>query len=133
MSKLTAERVDELMRECLFSGDEDNSTAVMGEGVVHEYGFHPQRLEEHRAEIHALLLELPEQFQKSKGGGWSFLNGCMTKDGYQWGEQATVECLMALGNALGLVTFPIPRDIWNALPGGVPYFTVADPVPQEKP
>ena len=126
--KLTSEAVQAVFLDCLFKKEEivdgkPPSDAVIVEGVVQKFGLHKQRLESHRSEVAELLAELPDEF--SKGGGWSFLNMCNTKDGVQWGEHRNMEQLMVLGVWLGLMRFAFPRDMWIVLPGGVPYVSVA--------
>ena len=130
--KLTSKNVTDIIRDCLWKPEEilspdtlpDNT--VFGEGITMRMGFNPERLQEHKEDVRSMLLELPETFLASKGGGWSFLNACITKDGVQWGEHRNVEELILLGNALGLVKFTVPRALWSAFPGGMPYFTVKD-------
>jgi hypothetical protein len=135
--RLTADRVRELFDDCLSrsahplpvfdpEGDQhvDVDPVVIVDGVINQAWFNPVKLEEHRTEIAVLLAELPEQFHVGTGGGWSFLNACMDRHGIQWAEQPTVEKLMMLGLGTGLASYPIPRDMWSVLPGGVPYFVV---------
>jgi hypothetical protein len=131
---LTSQRVDQLMEACLFP---EGSTRVEGEaivaaGVIHSYLFQAEAIEQHQEEIHAMLLELPEEFrQDTEHGGWSFLNMCVTKDGYQWtGLHLQQEKLMALGYAAGWLDIPLSKSYWMVLPGGVPYVVVRE---QRKP
>lgn len=119
-------RVKEIFLDCLFKDGEDTTNHVRAEGVVHNVGFHPQRLESYRNEVTTILGCLPEPFMMSKGGGWSFLNTCMDRDGSQWGEQLNAEELLLLGIGLGKVKCQVPRELWSAFPGGVPYYTVLD-------
>jgi hypothetical protein len=122
---LTADKVREIFLDCLFKDGEDTEKHVQAEGVVYSVGFHPERLQQHRQEILTLLFELPDQFQYDKGGGWSFLNACDDRHGVQWtGEHQTMEQLVQLGVGIGAVKYLLPRDLWAALPGGVPYFSV---------
>jgi len=81
---LTSEKVEAIFMDCLFRDGEDTSNHIAVEGVVHNVGFHPERLESHRAEIEAMLDELPEMFHEKSGGGWSFLNACNDKHDNQW-------------------------------------------------
>ena len=127
--KLTSKNVETIFIDCLFNKDElkdgnPPEDAVMVEGVINKFGFHPKRLESHWQEIRKLLMELPENFQSGKGGGWSFLNACMDKDGHQWGEHRNIEQLLALGIATKQVKIQLPRDMWKVLPGGMPYFCI---------
>jgi hypothetical protein len=125
MSESIAERVEAILKDCLYREDEIDGAppedAVIAEGVMAKYAFHPQRLESHKAEIAALCNELPDEFQKSKGGGWSFLNLCQTKAGVQWGEHRNCEQLVVLAVATKQGSYPMPRDMWSMLPGSMPY------------
>ena len=51
----------------------------------------------------------------------SFLNLCVDKDGVQWAEHPTLEKMVAMGIGLKMAAYCLPRDMWNSLPGGVPY------------
>lgn len=134
-----AEKVTELVKSCLFSIEDDDDLGDMNpeefiatqphirvEGIVHDFAFKPDALEEHRDEIMEQLLDLPDEFmQAGGGGGMSFLNACMSKDGEQWtGMHITMEGLFALGLAIEKVSCPLPKSMWAVLPGGVPYYVV---------
>ena len=123
-TKLTAERVGEIIKDCFFREGEDSSNPVMAEGIMRTCGFHSSRLEKHKDEIGDLLRELPAEFHRGTGDGMSFLNACMTKDGDQWGEHPDVEALLILGIATKQAIILLPRAMWKALPGGMPYFVV---------
>lgn len=97
---------------------------ILGEGVRGRFLFVKNKLEEKRVDVIEMLKELPKQFRKSGGGGWSFLNACMTESGEHWGEHRNIDELICIGHALGLVEFQVPREMWAALPGGMPYFSV---------
>jgi hypothetical protein len=127
--KLTAENVDKIIKDCLFRPEEivdgkPPADAVIVDGVVRKFGLHKLRLDSHRQEVAEMLAELPDEFMVEKGGGWSFLNMCTTRDGIQWGEHNNMEALMVLGCGLGLMKSQLPREAWSALPGGVPYVSV---------
>jgi hypothetical protein len=109
-------KVHELMMDCI-------GGKIVVQGIVRSFGFDEAKITEHKEEIRALLQEMPDEFQHSKGGGMSFLNLCLDKNGEQWAEQSTMEALVALGVAAGMASFPLPRDMWSILPGGVPYVT----------
>lgn len=128
--KLTAENVETVFKDCLFGDAEDTSKAVVVEGVLNKFGFHPGRLATHKVEIKQLLDELPSDFRSDGGGGWSFLNACMTKDGVQWGEHRNIEQLLVLGIATNQAKMLMPRNMWRILPGCMPYFAV---IAEEKP
>lgn len=122
--ELTCENVEKVFMDCLFGNTEDKSDAILVDGIVAKYGFNPSKIELHKEEIRAMLSELPDSFKPNSGGGMSFLNACMTKANHQWGEHRNMEQLFSLGIAAGFVTYCMPREMWNILPGGVPYLTV---------
>ena len=124
-------RVEEILKDCLYREDElpEPNTPPEGcvrvRGVVHNYGFHPERLESHRDEIRGFLDLLPATFHVGRGDGWSFLNACVDKDGNQWtSQQTSVEALFCLAIGLGMAEWKLPREMWAMLPGGVPYVSV---------
>lgn len=98
--------------------------SVLVEGVVRKFAFHPGRLEYYKRKVIEWLNELPKGFHMGSGDGSSFLGACMDKDGHQWGEHIHIEMLICMGMGLGLVQWCLPRDTWNAFPGGMPYFQV---------
>lgn len=122
--KLTAQNVEKILFDCLFKDGEDTSTHVIAEGVMKKIGFHPERLQHHKADIEDMIEQLPNEFMKTGGGGYSFLNACMTAEGQQWGEHSDIDNLICLGRAIDKIQIPFPREMWSALPGGMPYFVV---------
>lgn len=120
-TKLTAENVERIIKDSL-NGKEDG--AIIVDGVIRKFGFSPDKIAAHKDEIVGMLHELPSEFQMSSGGGWSFLNMCMTRDGIQWGEHRDMEGLCALAIAADAGKFLMPREMWEMLPGGMPYFGV---------
>lgn len=116
-----SELVSKSFKECLFKEDEDKSNYVKAEGITSTFGFHPQRLEEHRELIKAILAELPADFKK----GYTFLNICTNKKKEVWtGEQRVCEQLVVMAIGLDLMSYCAPRMWWDSLPGGVPYIVV---------
>jgi len=126
MTTLSADRVEEIFRDCLCTEEEFNNDAgVVALGLMAQFAFSPERLESHRDEVYALLCELPDTFQQHTGGGQTFLEACFDKHGEQWGEQIYADQLFTLGTALNLVTEPLKGRVpVDALPGGVPYYMV---------
>lgn len=125
--ELTAKNVHDTFMKCLFEDEEDKSNYVEAFGIVIHVGFHPGRLQESKEDIISLLNHLPEQFYESKGDGWSFLNACMNDKGEQWvGDHKIMDELFCLGLAIDKVVSCLPRDLWPALPGGVPYYMVKE-------
>lgn len=124
MKVLTASNVHDVFVDCLFTDEEEKENPVIAEGLTMNVGFNPDRLEFHREEVKDFLMQLPHTFRENDGGGWSFLQACVTNEGYQWGEQRDVQELVLLGVALGYVKYLMPREMWRLLPGGVPYFVI---------
>ena len=130
--KLTSENVTAVLKDCLFKEEENHDTFVKGEAVMTTFAFHPGRLESHKEDIRSMLTELPAPFNEDTGGGWTFLNACVTKEAHQWGEQMNVDELLGLGLAAGFIRYGLPRPYWKLLPGGMPYFMIiANPQPEQ--
>ena len=123
--ELTSENVEKVFTDCLFKDDENTDNHIVGEGVIGKFGFHPGRLKSHKGDLSAMLKCLPIGFQATGGQGKSFLNACNDKNGILWaGSHSIMEMLFAMGVALGLATYLMPRDMWPSLPGGMPYVVV---------
>lgn len=121
---LNTERVEEIFLKCLFKDGEDTGNGIDVEGVIVNVKFNPERIEENKAKIIEMLDELPDNFKEGQGGGWSFLNACMDKYDSQWGEHKNIEQLVMLGIAIAKVKYGMPKEMWNILPGGMPYITI---------
>ena len=122
---VSASNMSELVRnafaKCIFNEDEDKTDYVTVEGIVNNFGLHPQRLEEQRELVTALLAELPAEFKE----GNTFLNLFTTKNGELWtGEHTVCEQLTVMAVGLDLMTYCFQREMWAVLPGGVPYVIV---------
>lgn len=123
------EQVQNIHFDCCFKQEElssegtvaDESKVVFVSGIVHNFGLHKDRLESHREEVKSILEKMPSQFHKGTGDGWSFLNLCHDKGHNQWGEHIHAETLFALASGLGMGKFTLPREMWDILPGGMPY------------
>ncbi len=122
--ELTAKNVTEILMDCLFKEGEDTSVHVKGEGVRLAIGFNPERLEKNKEKISELVEQLPKEFKKESGGGYSFLNACVTSNGNQWGQHDNIDELLCLGLASGKISYLLPRELWTSLPGGMPYFII---------
>ena len=127
--KLTPQNVQDLTKNALYAEEEipedgkPPENAVIVEGLVRKFGFHPERLEKTRDDVKSMLAELPDKFKE----GWSFLNMCTTKDGELWtGDHGTMESLVVLAIGLGLADYPFPREMWKMLPGSVPYIIIKE-------
>lgn len=124
-TKLTVNAVETIFVECLTN--ENNPNKISCTPVVHMCVFDKEKIENKSKEILGLLMELPTEFRRSSGGGYSFLMACNDKDGNQWtGLHVNMEKLFALGMAAGHVEHLMPKEMWSILPGGVPYFVIND-------
>ena len=122
-TKLTCTRVFEIYISCRLRGSE-NASGVRVEGSTHNAVFHPERLARHKAEIEAMLDELPDEFKKTGFGGWSFLSALFDRHGNQWTTlHLRTEQLFMLGLAVGKVGCVQPRK-YPTLPGGMPYYVI---------
>lgn len=124
--ELNAENVEIVFLACLYKDGEDTSSAKIVQGVMMKVGFDPQKLEKCKADIQDLLSQCHPNFMAdSKAQGWSFLNFCQDKNDNQWtGFHAACDNLICLGMAIDKVKFLLPREVWSALPGGVPYLQI---------
>lgn len=121
-------RLDPQTVEVVFAICNSETGDVHVEGIVESARFDKPALADHAEQIAALLLELPDEFMVSKGGGWSFLNACFDRHGEQWtGFHRTMDRLFMLGMGIGMVECQLPREMWDALPGCMPYYVVKDP------
>ena len=122
--KLTNENVATVFAACLSRGGDAVNREKLVTGVMRSLKFDTNRLEAHRTDINDMLDELPKQFHAGDGGGWSFLNACMTKDGDQWtGLHDNMEKLFMLGMGIDRVS-EILSSMRDAMPGGMPYYVV---------
>jgi hypothetical protein len=119
--KLTSENVETIFMDCLFEDKIDENNIIHVNGIVAKFGLNKIKVEKHKDDIYDMLKQLPKEFQI----GWSFLNACMDKDGNQWtGLHRIMEQLFVLGIAAGKAKFMMPKELWMAFPGGMPYLGV---------
>jgi len=121
---IDASRVEEILIDCLPEKEE----GVFVEGILHNYMFAQEKLDEHRDEVKTMLQNLPKEFRLAEmggGGGWSFLQACQDANNMQWtGLHRTMEHLFVLGIALDFAAWTLPRDMWGIFPGQMPYVVV---------
>jgi hypothetical protein len=130
---IDAKKLNAIFIDCLFNmtelvNGEPTIPQIIVNGIFSNFVFHPDRLKSHTTEIKEMLNNLPLNFQPSSkrgGGGMSILNMCNDKNDVQWGEHENVEQLCVLSIGLDLACFP-PKSMWNALPGGLPYFCIKE-------
>ncbi len=118
-----AEQVETLLIECV--ADKINESTVTVDGIIQQFTISTRAVGAHKDEIRKLLDEMPLEFHspatEGGGGGWSFLNLCNDREGVQWAEHRTMEALIVLGIAAGMASYLLPKEMWQFLPGGVPY------------
>ena len=115
---LTAQNVEYIFKKCLC----ESGTLV--KGIIVEAKLNVSGYED---DIMSFLLQLHENFYQSKGGGWSFHSANLTKDGIEWtGLQALTEKLIILGIAIGKVKYLPSKNLWQNLPGEMPYLVILD-------
>lgn len=132
MKELNHKNVKDTFTQCLLNDNVNNITPICVEGITGSFKFHPDKIKDNESDINDYLMQLPKQFRMSVGGGWSFLNACITENGSMWTDShMAVEWLMLLGIAIDRVKFLTPRYFWNALPGGIPYFGIIDKEQEE--
>lgn len=98
--------------------------ALVIDGIVRNFVFHPGRVAECRDTIREMLDQLPDDYKD----GYTFLNLCNDKHGTLWtGLQRTMEALVVLAIAADLMEYCMPRFMWAVLPGGMPYVKIKSP------
>lgn len=123
--KLTAEKVREIFTDCLYTEAELNGNnkpnySIYAEGII----FNPQKIKKYKKTISLFLDELPKEFKKTEGGGWSLVKMPFDKNEHQWGEQSDAQQLLLLGLATGKAKYLFPRELCIILPGSVPYIVI---------
>ena len=122
-------KVEALFMDCLFKDSEliggrpaNGLEPVLAEGITQSVGFHPIRIAEAKPKVVEMIKRMDDNFLKSKGGGWTFLNLCNDRDGNQWANlHRTMEQFVQLAIGCGLGGYALPRDMWSIMPGGMPY------------
>lgn len=125
--RLTHQNVEAVFADCLA-----DSAAHTLKGVLIEVAFNSEKIEAHKEDIMQMLMQLPKEFHRTGGGGWTFLNMCIDRDGNQWTDyHQTQDKLVCLGRAIGAVEFLLQRDLWRVFPGGMPYIVINDNLNQQ--
>ena len=85
-------KVEEILKYVMYSPGEN--VMAMGKmprdakivnGLTRMYGFHPTRLTEKRSEVIELIEQIcSDEFIVGRGGGQSFLNLAVDREGVQW-------------------------------------------------
>lgn len=122
-----AKQLNTIFLDCLYKDHEITpgqtpEGAVLVHGIVNNVGFNPERLNKNKDKILELAKAIvTDPFLKEHGGGMSFLQLCEDREGHQWGEHRNMEQLVLLCKGLGLADYCLPRELWQAMPGSMPY------------
>lgn len=128
---IDTKELEDLFFKAMQDPETPTGETVNVEGLIHKAEFHKERLESTRDTVVGWLALLPDAFCAEKGGGWSFLNACQTKDGVQWGEHRDMERLFMLGIGLGVAKWQL-LSMREALAGGMPYVVWSEDGFEEK-
>ena len=126
--RLSTENVKQVLTTCLTRNIPDftqNPIAITEtievRGIVNSFTFDQQMLVKEKHHIEELLEDLPAVFKE----GCSFMEMYTNRDGEQWtGVIKPLEELLALGIAVGKISFLVPREQWWSLSGGMPYIVI---------
>lgn len=133
--KISAKRLEEILKDVFYTDDEVQSwaepgvppgDAILVQGCVNKFGFHPGRLATYHDEIEEMLQDLPRLFRMSYGQGWSLMNMVVDREENLWGGQREADWLAVLAIGLGLGGWVLEPEYWSALPGSMPYFVYFD-------
>jgi len=123
---LTAGNVEEIFFGSMFTEDEPKETYKEAYGVQLRVGFKPENLEKNKETIISFLDQLPITFKSTEGGGWSFANMCLNKDGEHWtGEHRTMDMLLCLGIAIDKMEILVPRELFHMF-NNLPYVAIKE-------
>jgi len=100
----------------------DVPDSILIHGTLDVFSIDPSKVD--RTQVIDWLNQLDDAFMDNAGGGMSLMNMVETKDHELWGEQYHADQLYVLAAALGLAAYSLPRPVWPALPGGMPYITI---------
>ena len=101
--ELTASKVNEVFMDCLFKSEpEPGDKFIPVRGIVTNVGFVPKKINDYSLTIKMMLNELDDTFKED------------------------MEQLMLLGIAAGWLKYLLPRELWPALSGGVPYLVIVN-------
>ena len=114
--------VNKIFKFCLYKKNEIKNgvtplDTIIAKGIMMNVGFNPTRLEFYKKEITDMISQL--SFQNG-----SFLKMCDAKNGQWTGLHADMEELLCLGVAIGKIEYDLPKNVWSALPGGMPFITI---------
>lgn len=105
------------------SKKEDNKSDLVEviDVLCKKHSLSKSRLNCHKETIRKILLNMPKEFHINTGGGMSFLNLCVDKNGNLWGQHREMAILVILGIGLKLGEYCFPMEFWSSLPGEMPY------------
>jgi len=123
--ELTSENVFAVIDDCFAGKDALPVNTITIAGVRVDYIFNPKKVQAHKQNIESMIDQLPLMFRSTGDGaglGGSFLDMVIDINNNQWTDlHGVAEGLLALGIAIGKMDYNLPRSLWHALPGGMPY------------
>lgn len=113
---LTESNVSEVYRNCCYRPEELElgkvpKDAIKVEGIEGFFFFHPERLKKNEKKISDMLLQLPEEFREGESYFW-FSYKSKDWDAAWTNKSEMAEELLALGLAIGMARFAIPKQWW---------------------
>lgn len=121
---LTAVRVRHIYAEA-FRGENVTVHAAKVTAWLCKHTLSDRVLYKYREDVIRMLLSLHPGARVDEQGGMSVAMMTYRGDKTQWtDDMSDIDKLIALGMALGLVSFCATRDRWHTLPGGLPYVRV---------
>lgn len=123
-TKLTQQNVSHILAKCIHTEKAPYASCltIKVEGIYQDFVLNKGALAAERQHIEDMLNELPKGFKQ----GWSFGEMYRTEDGRQWAYKIRdMEALMVLGVAIGWLKYPVPKNLWWSLPGGMPYVVLS--------
>jgi hypothetical protein len=137
---ISAKKIEEALKDSLYRSEEVDTSGrcisegfpvpVIVEGLTSTFYLNSERLNKNKDQVVKWLSEFEDGFMKGTGGGQSFLTFCQTKDGSQWGGHKDCQNLLVLAIGLDLMGYCAPKEVWKALPGGMPYVFIN--LPEDK-
>ena len=119
---LNEESVVSIYSRCVLGNNDFDSQGltcnfIIGEGVSFRSTFSAERLNDQREVIAGFIDQLYDIEHAP-----SFMKLSRNSKGESWTENdLVVELLVQMGTATGMLTFLYPPEIWEFLPGKVPY------------
>lgn len=124
-SDLTSENVEAIFLDSLATSIDPPSSIIVADGVTRSVRFQGERLYAHVSDIELMLSHVSSFFYDDRGGGHTYLELGLLRDGSRWGTRRDADRLFTLGLALNLIAYARPdRAEWSLFPEGIPYVRI---------